>query len=159
MFDFSFGKLIIIFALCLIVLGPEKLPKLAAQLGRFAGQARAMARHFRSQLEQEIAAEDLKKELRAADEAIAKIKAEATPFTSAVTEAADAVKGTVDTQVSGMQAAADAASSHFEIDALTEQQNTQHNETPDSPSVYGKTESPNEEPVTGADKTTNHPAV
>lgn len=61
MFDFSFGKLIIIFALCLVVLGPEKLPKLAQQLGRFAGQARAMARHFRAQLEQEIAAEELKK--------------------------------------------------------------------------------------------------
>lgn len=79
MFDFSIGKVAILFALCLIVLGPEKLPKLAAQLGRFAGQARAMARHFRNQLEQEIAAEELKKEIKAADDAIAKLAAETPP--------------------------------------------------------------------------------
>jgi sec-independent protein translocase protein TatB len=159
MFDFSFGKLVIIFVLCLIVLGPEKLPKLAAQLGRFAGQARAMARHFRSQLEQEIAAEDLKKELHAADEAIAKIKAEATPFTSAVTEATDAVTNTIDTQISGMQAAADAAKSQLDLDALAEQQNTQHNETPDSPTTYRMTETSKDDSASGADKTTPHPAV
>jgi len=105
MFDFSFGKLIIIFALCLIVLGPEKLPKLAAQLGRFAGQARAMARHFRSQLEQEIAAEDLKKELKAADEAIAKIAAQTAPLTGGINEVANSLGA----EVSGMQAAVDAA--------------------------------------------------
>jgi sec-independent protein translocase protein TatB len=105
MFDFSFGKLIIIFALCLIVLGPEKLPKLAAQLGRFAGQARAMARHFRSQLEQELAADELKKELLAADEAIAKIAAQTAPLTGAVSETANSIGA----EVSGMQAAVDAA--------------------------------------------------
>ena len=69
MLDFSFGKLAIIFALCLIVLGPEKLPKLAQTLGRLAGQARAMARHFSAQLEQEVAAGELakqKQELEAA---------------------------------------------------------------------------------------------
>jgi sec-independent protein translocase protein TatB len=70
MLDFSFGKLAIIFALCLIVLGPEKLPKLAQQLGRFAGQARAMARHLRTQLEQEIAAEELTKQKRELEQAV-----------------------------------------------------------------------------------------
>jgi sec-independent protein translocase protein TatB len=158
MFDFSFGKLVIIFALCLIVLGPEKLPKLAAQLGKFAGQARAMARHFRSQLEQEIAAEDLKKEIRAADEAINKIAAETAPITSAVTEATDTIKGSIDSQVSGMQSAADAAAGHLDPDALAEQQNTQHNDTPDAPQ-YQNSESPKDHSVAVADKTTTHPAV
>jgi len=114
MFDFSFGKLIIIFALCLIVLGPEKLPKLAAQLGRFAGQARAMARHFRSQLEQEIAADDLKKELRAADEAIAKMAAATAPLTGAVND----VTNSIGSEVSGMQAAVDAATKPIDMTAV-----------------------------------------
>ena len=70
MFDISFGKLAILFALCLIVLGPEKLPKLAQQLGRWTGQARAMARHFRAQLEQEIATEQLMKEKRELEAAV-----------------------------------------------------------------------------------------
>jgi sec-independent protein translocase protein TatB len=118
MFDFSFGKLILIFALCLIVLGPEKLPKLAAQLGRFAGQARAMARHFRSQLEQEIAADDLKKELLAADEAIAKIAAQTSPIHSAITEATNSASNLVDTHVADVQAAAEAATKPLDIAGL-----------------------------------------
>jgi len=73
MLDISFGELAIIFTLCLLVLGPEKLPKLASQLGRLAGQARAMARHFRSQLEQEVQHEEMMKELRASDAALSKV--------------------------------------------------------------------------------------
>jgi sec-independent protein translocase protein TatB len=73
MFDISFGELAIIFTLCLMVLGPEKLPKLASQLGRLAGQARAMARHFSAQLEQEVQHEQMMKELRESDAALSKV--------------------------------------------------------------------------------------
>jgi len=53
MFEVGFSEMLVIFALALVVLGPEKLPKLVAQLGRWAGRARAMARQFRDQLETE----------------------------------------------------------------------------------------------------------
>ncbi|HWN48200.1 MAG TPA: Sec-independent protein translocase protein TatB [Steroidobacteraceae bacterium] len=53
MFEVGFSELLLIFALALIVLGPEKLPKLAQQVGRWVGRARAMARQFRDQLEEE----------------------------------------------------------------------------------------------------------
>jgi sec-independent protein translocase protein TatB len=53
MFEVGFTELLLIFALALIVLGPEKLPKLAQQVGRWVGRARAMARQFREQLEEE----------------------------------------------------------------------------------------------------------
>jgi sec-independent protein translocase protein TatB len=53
MFEVGFTELLLIFALSLIVLGPEKLPKLAQQVGRWVGRARAMARQFRDQLEEE----------------------------------------------------------------------------------------------------------
>src|SRR5687768_13455383 len=46
-------EIALIFAIALLVLGPERLPKLAADLGRWAGRARAMARQLRAQLEQE----------------------------------------------------------------------------------------------------------
>ena len=36
------------------MLGPEKLPKLASQIGRWAGRARAMARQLRQQLDEEV---------------------------------------------------------------------------------------------------------
>jgi sec-independent protein translocase protein TatB len=53
MFEVGFSELLVIMALALVVLGPEKLPKLAAQVGRWVGRARAMARQFREQLEDE----------------------------------------------------------------------------------------------------------
>lgn len=53
MFEVGFTELLLIFALSLLVLGPQKLPKLAQQVGRWVGRARAMARQFRDQLEEE----------------------------------------------------------------------------------------------------------
>ena len=53
MFEVAYSELLLIFALALVVLGPEKLPKLAQQVGRWVGRARAMARQFRDQLEEE----------------------------------------------------------------------------------------------------------
>jgi sec-independent protein translocase protein TatB len=52
-FDVGFSKLLIILAVALIVLGPEKLPAMAGQIGRWLGRARSMARQFRDQLEEE----------------------------------------------------------------------------------------------------------
>jgi len=53
MFGIDFSEILVIFAIALVVLGPEKLPRLARTIGRWVGRARAMARQFREQLEQE----------------------------------------------------------------------------------------------------------
>jgi Tat protein translocase TatB subunit len=58
MFEIGFWELALVFALGLVVLGPEKLPKVAAQLGRYAGQARRMARTLTAQVRDEIEAEE-----------------------------------------------------------------------------------------------------
>jgi Tat protein translocase TatB subunit len=58
MFEVGFTELLLIFALALVVLGPEKLPRVANQVGRWMGRARAMARQFREQLESEAVLED-----------------------------------------------------------------------------------------------------
>lgn len=54
MFEIGFSEILLIFVIALIVLGPERLPKLAAQVGRWAGRAKSMARQFREQLESEV---------------------------------------------------------------------------------------------------------
>lgn len=56
----SFFELVIIFMIGLIVLGPERLPRVASQLGSWLGQARRMTRVMRRQLEEEL---NLEKEL------------------------------------------------------------------------------------------------
>jgi sec-independent protein translocase protein TatB len=61
MFEVGFTELLVIFVLALVVLGPEKLPRLAAQVGRWIGRARSMAKQFRDQLEEEVNIADINK--------------------------------------------------------------------------------------------------
>jgi sec-independent protein translocase protein TatB len=61
MFDIGFSEVLVIFVLALVVLGPEKLPRVAAQVGRWIGRARGMARQFREQLEEEVNLEEARK--------------------------------------------------------------------------------------------------
>jgi sec-independent protein translocase protein TatB len=61
MFDIGFSEVLLIFVIALIVLGPEKLPRAASQVGRWIGRARAMARQFKEQLEEEVNLENVRK--------------------------------------------------------------------------------------------------
>jgi len=56
----GFWELILLFLVGLIVLGPERLPRVANQLGTWLGQARRMTRVLKRQLEDEL---NLEKEL------------------------------------------------------------------------------------------------
>jgi sec-independent protein translocase protein TatB len=61
MLDVGFSEILLTSAIALIVLGPERLPKVARQVGNWMGRARAMARQLSEQLEREVNAEDLLK--------------------------------------------------------------------------------------------------
>jgi sec-independent protein translocase protein TatB len=50
----GFSELLILFVIGLIVLGPERLPRVANQLGTWLGQARRMTRVMKRQLEEEL---------------------------------------------------------------------------------------------------------
>jgi sec-independent protein translocase protein TatB len=61
MLDVGFSEILLTSAIALIVLGPERLPKVARQVGNWMGRARAMARQLTEQLEREVNAEELLK--------------------------------------------------------------------------------------------------
>jgi sec-independent protein translocase protein TatB len=64
MLDVGFSEILLTSAIALIVLGPEKLPKVARQVGKWVGRARAMARQLTEQLEREVSAEELMKQTK-----------------------------------------------------------------------------------------------
>ena len=54
MFGIGGQELILLMLIGLIVLGPERLPRIANQLGNWLGQARRMTRVMKRQLEEEL---------------------------------------------------------------------------------------------------------
>jgi sec-independent protein translocase protein TatB len=63
MFDIGFTELLVIAVVALLVLGPERLPKAARIAGLWVRRARAQWYSVRSELERELASEELKRSL------------------------------------------------------------------------------------------------
>lgn len=59
MFDISLGELAMIGAVALVVIGPEKLPKVARTAGMLFGRAQRLAAGFRADLERELQAAEI----------------------------------------------------------------------------------------------------
>ncbi len=64
MFDVSFVELMVIGLVALIVLGPERLPGAARTVGAMVRKARNSWNSVKSEIERELAAEEMKKHLR-----------------------------------------------------------------------------------------------
>jgi len=61
MFDFSFGELALIGTVALVVLGPERLPRVARTVGEWAGKAQRYVAQVKSDINREVEFADLKK--------------------------------------------------------------------------------------------------
>ena len=66
MFDIGFTELLVIAVVALVVLGPERLPKAARFAGLWVRRARAQWHSVKDELERELAADELKRNLDAA---------------------------------------------------------------------------------------------
>jgi sec-independent protein translocase protein TatB len=64
MFDVGFAELLLLSVVGLLVLGPERLPRVARTLGGFARQARSSWLNLKRTIEAEINAEELKQPLK-----------------------------------------------------------------------------------------------
>ena len=63
MFDIGFWELSLIAVVALLVIGPERLPKVARTAGLWVGKARSIVNSVKADIDREIAAEELKKTL------------------------------------------------------------------------------------------------
>ncbi len=74
MFDFGFWELAIVMVVALLVVGPERLPALAGQVGKWVGKARRMIANIQSDIESEIKAAELKEILEKQQGEIGELK-------------------------------------------------------------------------------------
>lgn len=63
MFDVGFWELSLIMVVVLLVVGPERLPKLARTAGVYVGKARRMVADVRAEVNRELRAQELKESL------------------------------------------------------------------------------------------------
>ena len=61
MIDFGFDKIALIFAVALIVIGPEKLPRVARTVGTLMGKARRYVADVKAEVSRSIELEELQK--------------------------------------------------------------------------------------------------
>ena len=61
MFDIGFSELLVIGVVALVVIGPEKLPRLARTLGHLAGRLQRYVNDVKSDINREMELEDLRK--------------------------------------------------------------------------------------------------
>lgn len=61
MFDLGFLEIMTIGIVALVVIGPERLPEVAAKVGRYVGKAQRFVRGVRSDISRELETGDLKK--------------------------------------------------------------------------------------------------
>jgi sec-independent protein translocase protein TatB len=66
MFEIDFSKIAVIAVVALLVLGPERLPRVARMAGALVRRARASWMNVRTEIERELAAEDLRQSLQEA---------------------------------------------------------------------------------------------
>lgn len=74
MFDFGFWELMLVGIVALLVVGPERLPRLAREIGVWVGKAKRFVNSVRSDIEREFKAEELQKILNKQQDEIQELK-------------------------------------------------------------------------------------
>ena len=93
MLDFSFGELMMIGAVALVVLGPERLPRVARAFGEMLGKAQRYVSQVRADFQREVELADLKRLQEEAQKATASIDSSLRQVATSLNEAARQASG------------------------------------------------------------------
>ncbi|QRM20572.1 twin-arginine translocase subunit TatB [Dechloromonas sp. TW-R-39-2] len=104
MFDIGFSELIVIAIVALVVIGPERLPKVARTLGHLLGRAQRYVNDVKSDINREIQLDELKK-------LQSQVTESARSLESSVRQEFDAARSVVETPVQSVAAEVESAAS------------------------------------------------
>jgi sec-independent protein translocase protein TatB len=102
MFDIGFSEMIVIGLVALIVIGPERLPRVARTIGHLAGRLQRYVADVKADINREVELDELRKMKDSVQQA-------ASGFESSVQSELNAVQGDLDKAGSDLNAAANAA--------------------------------------------------
>jgi len=111
MFDIGFSELMVIGVVALLVIGPEKLPKVARTLGHLLGRAQRYVNDVKSDINREMQLDELKK-----------LQAQ---VTDSARELENSVRKEYETARSAVEAPAQAAAAELQETALLATQTVQ----------------------------------
>jgi sec-independent protein translocase protein TatB len=101
--DFGFDKIALIGAVALIVIGPEKLPRVARTVGHLFGKAQRYVADVKAEVNRSIELEELKKMKTQFEDAARNVEQEVTQATSAFeNQWRDATTGLTDTSTDSL---------------------------------------------------------
>lgn len=112
MFDMSWGEVMVIGAVALIVIGPKDLPKALRTVGQVTGKLRRMAAEFQGQFQEamrEAELDDAKRQLQGLNESVSSLNKGFNPMQTIRDELKGAVEGSPGQEKSPAETVSDAA--------------------------------------------------
>jgi sec-independent protein translocase protein TatB len=116
MFDMSWGEIMVIGAIALIVIGPKDLPRTLRTVGNMIGKVRRMAAEFQGQFNEamrEAELDDVKRQIQGVNDSVSSLNTSFNPVQTIRDEIKGAIEakpdGTPETKVGVYDAPADAA--------------------------------------------------
>lgn len=107
MFDVSFTELMVIGVIALVVLGPERLPKVARTLGHLMGRAQRSVNDVKADIQREIELDELRKFKQSMDNAAGELRSSLAETENSLQGAAQSIKSEIDTVTQQAQGALD----------------------------------------------------
>jgi sec-independent protein translocase protein TatB len=107
MFDISFSELVVIGMVALIVIGPERLPRVSRTLGHLFGRAQRYVRDIRIDIERQIEMEEIEEMKRTREEASRAVRSIEQSLNREMSEPNHPVKATPDSAAATPEHAAE----------------------------------------------------
>lgn len=95
MFDIAFSEVMIIAVVALIVIGPERLPRVARTVGHLFGRMQRYVNDVKSDIQREVELDELRKLKETVEESARSIETSVTQEISSVNQAFDAARDEV----------------------------------------------------------------